>query len=317
MVDTHRNHPSIFGWVLYNEGWGQWNTVEMTKWLQDLDPARVVDSVTGWADRGVGAFKDWHIYPGPGAPTPDNHRAVFLGEYGGLGLPVPGHMWKTTGWGYQSYKTSRELTDAFCDLMFQLRLIRGESGLSGAVYTQTTDVETELNGLMTYDRAMLKMDEARIRKAIRDVYLDPPKITTLLPTSETSPQVWTISTTNPGKDWMKAQSWKDERSAKGGFGTAGTPGAIIGTTWDTSDIWLRRTFETAESWSDGVYLRISYDDDVEVYLDGKRVYQAPGWTTSYKLVKIGSLSRGPHDLRIHVHQNKGGQYIDAGLVLVK
>lgn len=315
MIDHLWNHPSIFGWVVYNEGWGQWNTAEMSKWTKEYDPSRVVDAVTGWSDRNVGDFKDWHIYPGPGAPSPDPNRAIFLGEYGGLGLPVPGHMWKSTGWGYQSYKTSDELTNAFCDLMFQLRLLRA-TGLSGAVYTQTTDVETELNGLMTYDRAMLKMNEGHIREAIADVYKPAPNIETIVPTSEETPQTWFWTIRSPGRDWATVSSWPGEASAPGGFGTSETPGSVVHTVWRTPDIWIRRDFTTNASIKDA-YLRISYDDDVEAYLDGKLVYKAPGWTTSYKFVKIGVLKAGQHDLRIHVHQNSGGQFVDAGIVRIR
>ncbi len=168
MIDTHFNHPSIATWVLYNEGWGQWNTAEMTKWLKEYDPSRLVDSTTGWADRGVGDFSDIHVYPGPGIPKPDADRAIFLGEFGGLGLPVPGHMWQEKGWGYQSFKTSEELTNRFVELLHELKALK-DKGLSGAVYTQTTDCETELNGLMTYDRALIKMDEKRVRAAIRSL----------------------------------------------------------------------------------------------------------------------------------------------------
>lgn len=168
MVDTHSDHPCIGAWVLYNEGWGQWDTARMTRWLKEYDPSRLVDSTTGWADRGVGDFSDIHSYPGPAAPSRDPKRAIFLGEFGGLGLPEPGHMWLEKGWGYQSFKTSDELTTRFEGLMAALRKLR-EAGLSGAVYTQTTDCETELNGLMPYDRAFVKMDEARTRRAIANL----------------------------------------------------------------------------------------------------------------------------------------------------
>ncbi|HWA84293.1 MAG TPA: glycoside hydrolase family 2 TIM barrel-domain containing protein, partial [Fimbriimonadaceae bacterium] len=178
MVDTHFNSPCIVTWVLYNEGWGQWNTAEMTAWLKNYDKSRLVDSTTGWTDRKVGDYSDVHDYPGPGAPPNEENRAIFLGEFGGLGLPVPGHMWLEKGWGYQSFKTKEQLTDRFVQLFTDLRLLQSK-GLSGAVYTQTTDCETELNGLMTYDRAMIKMDEGRVRKAVESLFLPPPTVTSV------------------------------------------------------------------------------------------------------------------------------------------
>jgi hypothetical protein len=322
MVETHYNHPSIVTWVLYNEGWGQWDTANMTNWLRDLDKTRLIDSVTGWADRpGVGDYSDIHVYPGPGAPKNESGRAIFLGEFGGLGLPVPGHMWQEKGWGYQSFKTSKELTDKFVEIFDELHFLRAR-GLSGAVYTQTTDVETELNGFMTYDRALLKMDEARVRQAVRKLFLPPPTLETVLATSEDSPQTWRFIETGvmPNAKWVEPQlddsGWKQ---GPGGFGTPETPGAVIRTRWASSDIYLRRRFSLDRAYAPGeLRLRLSYDDDVEVYLDGKLIYRAPGWTTSYKLIPIPSgLSKGDHILAIHCHQNSGGQYVDAGIVRAK
>lgn len=320
MVNGHFNSPSIVSWVLYNEGWGQWDTAAMTKFLRDLDPTRPIDSVTGWADRaGVGDFSDWHVYPGPGAPPNESGRVIFLGEFGGLGLPVPGHMWQEKGWGYQSFKTSEELTDKFVELFYDLRLLQAK-GLSGAVYTQTTDVETELNGLMTYDRAMLKMDEKKVKKAVTDLLLPPPTMTTVVPTAEDTGADWRYSTTPPGMGWYEAafndSSWK---TGPGGFGTEGTPGAIVRTNWNGKDIFLRRKFRLNRDYKPGeLMLRVSYDDDVVVYIDGQQVYKSPGWTTSYKLVPLNrmALKAGEHTLAIYCHQNTGGQYIDAGLVQV-
>ncbi len=308
MIDARRNHPCIVSWVLYNEGWGQWDTARMTQWLKKYDPSRLVDATTGWADRGVGDMNDVHVYPGPGAPPRDLKRALMLGEFGGLGLPVPGHMWRATGWGYQSFKTKQELTDAFVRLLSDLRFLIAKPGLSGAVYTQTTDVETELNGLMTYDRALIKMDEARMRQAVRELFLPPPTFTEIVPTSESTPQTWEYQLA-PGP-WLHGP---------GGFGTPETPGSVVRTRWDTEDIWLRRKFVLPKNYLAGdLWLRLSYDDDVEVRIDDKIVYTAPGWTTSYKLLPLQvGLAKGEHTLSIHCHQNEGGQYVDAGLVVVK
>ncbi len=316
MVDGLYNHPSIVSWVLYNEGWGQWDTAQMTEWLKGYDDSRLVDSTTGWADRGVGDFSDVHVYPGPGAPAKDPLRALILGEFGGLGLPVPGHMWLEKGWGYQSFKTPKELTDRFVELMFDLRELITNQGLRGAVYTQTTDVETELNGLMTYDRALVKMDEKRVREAIASLKV-PLVVASVVPTSETEPATWRYTVDKPGDGFelagFKDSSWKE---GPGGFGTTGTPGAVVRTVWDTSDIWIRRHFTLSESHED-LALRLHHDDDVEVYLDGKPIYKASGWTSSYRNFPLGAVGAGVHTLAIHCHQNQGGQYIDAGLAEIK
>ncbi len=320
LIDGRFNHPCIVSWVLYNEGWGQWDTKPMAKWLKDYDPTRLLDAVTGWSDRGVGDMHDVHVYPGPGSPGPDKNRALFLGEFGGLGLPVPGHMWLEKGWGYQSFKTSPELTDRFVDIFDGLRYLIGSPGLSGAVYTQTSDVETELNGLMTYDRAMIKMDEARVRRAIHALFLPAPTPEEVSSTSERGAMVWHYRFDAPAGDWMRlASPGLDWNVGPGGFGTEETPGAIVRTLWNTPDIYLRINLDLPEAIpANEVRLRLSHDDDVQVYLDGEKVYEAKGWTTSYSNHRLPSslktLAKGKHVLAIHCHQNSGGQYIDAGFV---
>jgi beta-galactosidase/beta-glucuronidase len=168
LIQEHRNHPSIVMWVPYNEGWGQWDTARIVEKIQRLDPTRLVDNTSGWSDRGVGDVMDMHKYPGPGAPEPEANRASVLGEFGGLGLPVSGHTWQAEkNWGYRSFTNSTALTTAYLDLLFKLFPLVQEKGLSAAVYTQTTDVEIEVNGLMTYDRALVKMDVKKIAAATR------------------------------------------------------------------------------------------------------------------------------------------------------
>jgi len=167
LIDNFYNHPSIIVWVPFNEGWGQYDTGRIAKLIKKLDPTRLVNSASGWADRGVGDMHDIHSYPGPAMPEPEAERAIVLGEFGGLGLPLKGHTWQDEeNWGYRSYKNPEDLTAAYRNLIKKLYpMIAG--GLSAAVYTQTTDVEVEVNGLMTYDRAVIKMkpaDVVRINK---------------------------------------------------------------------------------------------------------------------------------------------------------
>jgi galactose mutarotase-like enzyme len=157
MVGALRNHPSIVMWVPFNEGWGQHDTERYVAWLRRLDPSRLVNGASGWTDRGVGDVMDVHDYPGPGMPALESDRAAVLGEFGGLGLPLPGHTWAARGsWGYRRFGSTDSLWTAWRALLARLRPLIGD-GLSAAVYTQTTDVEVEVNGLMTYDRAVVKL----------------------------------------------------------------------------------------------------------------------------------------------------------------
>jgi beta-galactosidase/beta-glucuronidase len=168
LVEGRGNHPCIVMWVPFNEGWGQWNTTNVVNNIRELDPSRLVDNTSGWSDRGVGDVNDMHKYPGPGSPEPEEKRAVVLGEFGGLGLPIHGHTWQSEkNWGYRSYTNSEALTTAYIDLTKKLFPLIEEKGLSAAVYTQTTDVEIEVNGLMTYDREVLKMDLKKVAEANR------------------------------------------------------------------------------------------------------------------------------------------------------
>ena len=168
LVEGRGDHPCIVMWVPYNEGWGQWDTARVVESIKQRDPSRLVDDASGWTDRGVGDVNDMHKYPGPGAPEPEEKRAIVLGEFGGLGLPLSGHTWQAEkNWGYRSYTNAPALTAAYLDLIGKLVPLIGEQGLSAAVYTQTTDVEVEVNGLMTYDREVVKMDWQKIAAANR------------------------------------------------------------------------------------------------------------------------------------------------------
>ena len=169
MIENLGNHPSIVMWVPFNEGWGQYDTARIVERIKKLDPTRLVDNASGWADRGVGDVHDIHSYPGPDAPKNEPNRAAVLGEFGGLGLPVKDHTWQDEkNWGYRSFENAEDLTAAYLELIGKLKIFIDE-GLSAAVYTQTTDVEIEVNGLMTYDRAIIKMEAERIAEANKEL----------------------------------------------------------------------------------------------------------------------------------------------------
>jgi beta-galactosidase/beta-glucuronidase len=171
-VQAHWNHPSIIMWVAFNEGWGQYDTERIVNLIKGLDGTRLVSNTSGWADRGVGDIYDLHNYPNPVPVEPEPARAAVLGEFGGLGYPVQGHTWEVKNWGYENMEDTAALIKKYADFYTLIRKYKADPGISACIYTQITDVETETNGLMTYDRAVVKMDEKRLyqinQKVIRD-----------------------------------------------------------------------------------------------------------------------------------------------------
>ena len=324
LIDGRGNHPSIVMWVPFNEGWGQFDTERVTAWIKSYDPSRLVNNTSGWSDRNVGDVHDIHSYPGPSAPKVESNRAGVLGEFGGLGLPVSAHTWQSEkNWGYRSFKTPDELTSAYLGLIKKLRPMIGGPGLAAAVYTQTTDVEVEVNGLMTYDRAMVKMDVAAVGAANRKVYLPPPPppvVKTLSPTSQDQGVEWRYTIEKPADDWT-ASNFNDGgwQSGPGGFGEPATPGAVVRTKWKADDIWIRRSFEVPAGFSPhSLQLLIHHDDDAEIYVNGKLVASFPGHISSYDSFPLDARSKdalhaGKNTLAVHCHQTTGGQYIDVGL----
>jgi glycosyl hydrolase family 2 len=320
VIDALINHPSIVMWVPFNEGWGQYDTPRIVKWTKEYDPTRLVNNASGWSDRGVGDVLDIHRYPGPGIPKLEEKRAGVLGEFGGLGLPIKGHTWQDEkNWGYRSYKTREELTEAYVNLLSKLRTLIPQ-GLAAAVYTQTTDVEIEVNGMMTYNRAMIKMDWEKAAAAARKLYLPPPIVKTVLPTSKVKAQTWRYTTTKPASDWYSTNyddsKWK---SGPGGFGTEGTPGAVVGTKWSGSDIWIRRTVELKDTKWSNPQLSIHHDEDAEVYINGQLAAKFKNYTSGYTMQPLNSneykaLKSGRNVIAVHCRQTTGGQYIDVGLI---
>ncbi len=322
MIDHLKFFPCVYCWVPFNEGWGQHDVNATLKWVKEYDPTRPVNGPSGWEDRGFGDMKDMHAYPGPGMFPVMKDRVSVLGEFGGLGLPLKGHLWKDTGnWGYRTYKTTEELRTNYRALMLRLHPLVGK-GLSAAVYTQTTDVEIEVNGLLTYDREVIKVDVAETAKWHKALFGPPPVMAELVPTSEKQPQVWKFTADKPADGWEKAgfdaAKWAD---GKGGFGSKGTPGGVITTEWTGKAIWLRRSFELKELPTGEVMLRVHCDEDGEVFLNGVLAASLPGHTTEYTEVPISAAARkallkGANTLAVSAKNALGGQYIDAGLVEV-
>lgn len=322
IMDALGEHPSIVAWVPYNEAWGQADTVAVSEWTKQRDPTRLVNPASGGNDFPVGDLYDIHRYPGPAAPTPDGRRAIVLGEYGGLGLPLEGHTWLERGnWGYRSFENAESLTAAYVDLIDQLHPLIGEPGLAAAIYTQTTDVEVEVNGLLTYDRKVIKMPVDAVAAANRRLYEPPPRFETIAPTSEEAAVEWRYTTDAPSEDWANADfddsSW---RRGPGGFGRADTPGAVVRTAWEGEAIWLRREVELPRP-EGRLLLRIHHDEDVEVYLNGVLAARLSGYTTGYRQAAVSdeavaAMRSGLNTIAVHCRQTTGGQYIDVGFVQI-
>ncbi|HTI98283.1 MAG TPA: glycoside hydrolase family 2 TIM barrel-domain containing protein [Dongiaceae bacterium] len=322
MITGRRNHPCIVTWILFNEGWGQYDTERLVSWVKTLDPSRLVDNVSGWTDKRVGDIFDIHVYPGPEAPPPESDRATVLGEFGGLGLGVPQHTWSAKYWGYQPMTNATVLADNYRDLLDRVHLLDRASGLSAAIYTQTTDVETECNGLMTYDRAVAKIPPETLRAANQETVQEQP-FRALAADALFARVTWKYTFDKPDDSWVQPDfndaNW---RRGIGGFGTTATPSAIVNTVWNTSDIWLRREFTLTTGDVSSARIQIHHDEDAEVYFNGVLAAKVAGFSTDYELLAISpeaaaTLKPGENLITVHCHQTSGGQFIDAGIVVPK
>jgi hypothetical protein len=175
IMDANINFPSIVVWVPFNEAWGQFKTKDIVDWTMAYDPTRLVNAASGgnFYPATGGHILDLHNYPEPAMPLPEfvgKEQIIVLGEYGGLGLPLEGHTWQDkNNWGYQSFSTRAELLSKYEDFIMRFPALI-KKGLSAAIYTQTTDVEIETNGLMTYDRKVIKMAEDRLKLLHQKLY---------------------------------------------------------------------------------------------------------------------------------------------------
>ncbi len=169
LIDYLYSYPSVGVWVPFNEAWGQFKTEEISEWTKAYDPTRLVNPASGGNHYTVGDMLDLHNYPNPRMYLYDAQRATVLGEYGGIGWANKEHLWEPDrNWGYVQFNSSKEVTDEYIKYAEELKqLIR--QGFSAAVYTQTTDVEVEVNGLLTYDRKLVKVDEQRVRKVNQEI----------------------------------------------------------------------------------------------------------------------------------------------------
>ena len=357
MIDHLHNVPSIVMWIPYNEGWGQpgqFLTHATLAWTQRYDPTRLVNGPSGWQDyeggdlwrprrrtqhlppgeEEAGDAIDKHDYGRTPQMFPINDRRVsFLGEFGGIGCRVPGHLWTTNAWGYGNTGGDTDRSAVQKKFVTLMEHVAGlaRRGLGGSVYTQTTDVEGEINGLLTYDRKVVKFDPAALAKAHDAVRaaaargLVKYQTRIVFPPLDPDPSAWAWTVAEPPAGWREAGfddgAWK--RSA-GGFGNVAITrdhGAKVTTEWNTKTLWLRRHFSL-----DGDPEKILaatfdmfHDEDVELWLNGKPIVEAGGYTTGYAPCSppierfAAAVRRGDNVLAAKVRQTVGGQYFDTGL----
>jgi len=246
-----------------------------------------------------------------------------LGEFGGLGLPIESHTWLERGnWGYRSFASLADLNAAYVNLLSQLRINAGE-GLAAAIYTQTTDVEVEVNGVMTYDRAVVKLSPQAVA-ANKRIYEPPPIVTDVLPAADRTPRSWRYTLEAPSSSGWMSPSFDDSawKTGESGFGARDTRFARVGTEWKTSEIWLRTAFDLSSTSFTNPQLRVFHDEDATVYINGQLAAEVPGSNSGYAFVPLtdaarAALRQGRNIIAVHVKQTRGGQFIDLGIVDVR
>jgi hypothetical protein len=225
MIDQHKSFTSIINWVPFNEGWGDYDVGRIADQVKAWDPSRLVDAESGVnccssePDSGRGDIFDDHTYTGPGSPSPSDTRAAVDGEYGGLGLHTAGHEFDPThSFAYEMEPDSATLTARYAELQQRLLLAERQCGVSAGVYTQTTDVEQEINGFYTYDRRQLKMDGPTVRKANQ----------ALIAASGTIATPPVIPPGTPGLDGIDSYAFDENQGTTAADGVGAHPATLTG-----------------------------------------------------------------------------------------
>ena len=328
-----QNHPCIVSWVVFNESWGQYasgddkHTRCGVEAVRSVDDTRLINAASGWVDFEVGDIIDKHSYPSPSLQSnPLNERVAICGEYGGITLKVSGHQWKESDMEYTSVDDRKKYADRFNGLTVAVQSLQ-EKGIWGAIYTQTSDVEGELNGILTYDRKVLKIAPeymASVKDGIERTINYRTRLNIVLPAADTSPdEIWSYTTEEPGSNWY-TPSYDDASWKKGiaGFGGDNPPNAYIRTDWTGKDIYIRRHFSIGDLSEDEIkslHLWMYHDDDCEVYINGVKAFETKGWTSAYCMQPISNEAlatikpNSDNIIAMHTYQDRGGQYADAGL----
>ncbi len=334
IIRTFDHYPSIICWVPFNEGWGQFKTNEITQWTRELDPTRIVDGPSGWTDFGEGDMLDLHYYPGPGTAPLIDDRAVILGEFGGLKNVVEGHLWQEgNNWGYKETGSIENLMRSYESMLKNLSVLVSK-GLAAAIYTQTSDVEVEVNGLMTYDRKVVKLDTIRAAAAASALYSPPLPFHYLLPCSEQLDSLpWKYSTLTPDRNWYM-EEFDDEEWETGyaGFGYRGRHRTFgNGSAWDTTSLWIRKNFILDKVPEGQLYMNIiSFNTVAAVYLNGIKLGVFTPTNDFHEMIDFDKslkelLKQGSNTIAVYGYAkdppeesrtNRRRQFLDVGIIEV-
>ena len=323
MVDFLKNSPAVVVWVLFNESQGQFDTPRLASLVKEKDPTRLINEASGGRHFFCGDIYDIHSYPMSRCPENRPNMALACGEFGGIGYVIEGHTWKkNAAWGYTKINSPEALLRQYARYMDMNRKFVEERGLSAVVYTEITDVEIENNGIFTYDR-IAKVDLSRLAKLNRFQF-KPLKNSAILPTSEMSGQAWKYTfeepKQNPFAEKMDDSEWK-VGEAPFGKESAGFRGKTL---WDTKSIWMRKTFKvgklTDEERSRLVF-RIFHDDNIDIFINGKRAFARGGYTSNYDHFPIQKegldaiRENSENVIAVQCRNMKLGQYVDVGIYI--
>lgn len=336
IIKSLENHPSVVLWTIYNESWGQPNESTSKRSLdiaREVDPTRLFSIASGWNDYEYGDIKDTHWYPQPNVlPNPVNKRTSVCGEYGGITLIVDGHRWiGGSDMKYTQVYSSEELKNRFVSFTNQILGLQA-NGLCAAVYTQITDVEDEENGLITYDRKVVKVDKAQMaemNEAIQRNYTHTSM--SVMPVSQAGNMVskwkYQMLASSMDSQLWKEISFDDTGWSEGvaGFGNGGLQGASENTKWNSSYIYLRKwyNFDTLKAINmDKLMMQVFHDEDCEIYINGILAAKLSGYTNRYEFIEISkeakdSLKIGqPNLIAVKCKNVEGNQFVDLGFSLV-
>ena len=342
MVDFLKNSPSVIMWVIFNEGQGQFDTERLVQVVKKQDPTRLINDASGGKWSFSGDILDTHSYPAPSYPKPkveDQEKAkgkvLVCGEFGGIGMKVPGHMWfEGKGSGYANVDTSEDLLFKYAELYNMIIKMREENGLAAVVYTELTDIMTEINGLFTYDR-IAKVDASKITK-INTFQFKMPNFKEIVPTSEKEAQIWKYKY-GPRKGAWNKENFDDSdwEEGLGAFGNAA--GKKGNTPWPVADgkikdnkgrtiteICIRRKFTMPKLSQDEIsrlMLKVMHDENFDVFINGVLACNAGRANNDYEYFPIKpealkALRISKENLiTVYCKDTGGGRFIDVGISL--